>query len=102
MPPPGVEAPPPWTDPHAAEGRGPGEHVGVGPDLRVLEPADARQRYIIDMLASYVCKDGCALEQVHRGTLTPKTGASSSTTLGFAMTSILHLGMLASCSYEDG
>lgn len=70
VPPPGVEAPPPWTDPHAPEGRGPEKHLGVGPDLRVVEPADERQRYIIDMLASYVLKDGCALEQVGGWALT--------------------------------
>ena len=39
-------------------------HAGCGPDLRIMEPADERQRYIIDMLASYVLKDGCDLEQV--------------------------------------
>ena len=64
MPPPGVEAPLPWTDPHSADKRALEEHAGVGPDLPVAEPADERQRYIIDMLASYVLKDGCAFEQV--------------------------------------
>ena len=64
MPPPGVEAPLPWTaDPHA-EGRAPEEHAGVGRPIAVAEPADERQRYIIDMLASYVIKDGCTFEQV--------------------------------------
>lgn len=64
VPPPGVEAPPPWTDPHAQEARSQDVHAGCGPDLRIMEPADERQRYIIDMLASYVLKDGCDLEQV--------------------------------------
>lgn len=59
-----MEAPPPWTDPHAQEGRSEDVHGGCGPDLRITEPADERQRYIIDMLASYVLKDGCDLEQV--------------------------------------
>jgi len=56
VPPPGVEAPLPWTDPE--------EHAGIGPPIAVAEPADERQRYIIDMLASYVIKDGCTFEQV--------------------------------------
>ena len=64
MPPPGVEAPLPWTDPHAEERTVPEEHAGVGPPIAVAEPADERQRYIIDMLASYVIKDGCTFEQV--------------------------------------
>ena len=38
--------------------------TSCGPDLRVVEPPDERQRYIIDMMASYVLKDGCDLEQV--------------------------------------
>ena len=59
-----MEAPPPWTDPHAQEGGSQDVHAGCGPDLRIMEPADERQRYIIDMLASYVLKDGCDLEQV--------------------------------------
>ncbi len=63
VPPPGVEAPLPWTDPHAEE-RLPEEHGGIGPPIAVAEPADERQRYIIDMLASYVIKDGCTFEQV--------------------------------------
>ena len=63
VPPPGVEAPLPWTDPHAEE-RVPDEHMGVGPPVAVTEPADERQRYVIDMLASYVLKDGATFEQV--------------------------------------
>jgi hypothetical protein len=42
----------------------PDEHLGIGPPIAVTEPADERQRYVIDMLASYVLKDGATFEQV--------------------------------------
>lgn len=43
------------------------EVVGVGPDIDVSIPGDARQRFIIDALACYVMRDGCEFEQVRWG-----------------------------------
>ncbi|CAD7701765.1 unnamed protein product [Ostreobium quekettii] len=40
------------------------EAQGVGPDIEVQIPADGHVRYIVDLLASYVLRDGCAFEQV--------------------------------------
>jgi hypothetical protein len=37
---------------------------GVGPDLEVPIIEDLKQRFIIDSLATYVQRDGCAFEQV--------------------------------------
>lgn len=37
---------------------------GVGPDIEVPIIADLRQRFILDSLATYVQRDGCAFEQV--------------------------------------
>lgn len=38
--------------------------VGVGPPIEVHIPSDPRLQYIIDTVAMYVLKDGCAFEQV--------------------------------------
>ncbi len=37
---------------------------GVGPDIEVPIIEDLRERFIIDSLALYVLRDGCAIEQV--------------------------------------
>lgn len=37
---------------------------GVGPDIEVPILEDMRERFIIDSLALYVQRDGCAIEQV--------------------------------------
>lgn len=38
--------------------------VAVGRDVRVSIPSDARLRFIIDTMAVYVLRDGCAFEQL--------------------------------------
>mmetsp|Transcript_16329 Transcript_16329/g.48953 ORF Transcript_16329/g.48953 Transcript_16329/m.48953 type:complete len:1001 (+) Transcript_16329:302-3304(+) len=65
VPPPGVEAPPPWSDPHAAQQPrgGSSVHHGNGPDITVPLPADGRQRFVIDTVAAYVLRDGPDFEQ---------------------------------------
>ena len=37
---------------------------GVGPDIEVPIVEDLRERFLIDSLALYVLRDGCAIEQV--------------------------------------
>ena len=66
MPPPGVDALPPWSDPHAAmqQRGGSSLHHGNGPDITVPIPADGRQRFVIDTVAAYVLRDGPDFEQV--------------------------------------
>lgn len=66
VPPPGVDALPPWSDPHAAmqQRGGSSLHHGNGPDITVPIPADGRQRFVIDTVAAYVLRDGPDFEQV--------------------------------------
>jgi len=45
----------------------PKEVEGVGSDVEVVAPQDARVRFIIDTMALYVLRDGCEFEQVGWG-----------------------------------
>uniref|UniRef100_A0A6S8KMZ3 U2 snRNP-associated SURP motif-containing protein n=2 Tax=Dunaliella TaxID=3044 RepID=A0A6S8KMZ3_DUNTE len=54
----------PWSSGAERREQEKGLHDGVGPDIEVPIIEDLRERFIIDSLALYVLRDGCAIEQL--------------------------------------